>query len=162
MPPGSFVLCKGWLWNFRRYILSVPVAERVTVAVGTAANEQLHHELNASWDNVHGIHRAPLEMKLGIFKMAKLLAHNRAMYHPALRQNSQKLVLNRVVPTLTPRTDQTWADWTSQEVEDGGVVRSGTIRAATRAGSLISHLEGRQATLGSAESRHDKEANTFF
>jgi len=127
MPPGSFVLCKGWLWNFRRYLLSVPVAERVNVAVGTTANEQLHHELNASWDNVHGIHRAPLEMKLGIFKMAKLLAHNRAMYHPALRQNSQKLVLNRVVPTLTPWTDQTWTDWTSQEVEDSGVVRSARL-----------------------------------
>lgn len=97
---------------------SVPLSQREHVAIGTTANEQLHRELNRAWDSVHGIHRATLELKLNIFQIAKLVAHTRAMFNPAVRQSSQRLVLTRVTSTISPWTCQSWQDWVSECVHD--------------------------------------------
>ena len=123
----------GWLFNFRKYMQSVPLSHRIHVPVGTTANEQLHRELNHAWDSVHGIHQATLEMKLQIFKIAKLVAHTRAMYNPAVRQSSQRLVLSRVTSTLSPWTVQSWEGWVNEDVEDDHVLTAALTASNKRA-----------------------------
>lgn len=66
---------------------TTPTAERQFVTVGTTGNEQLHHELNHSWDNVHGVHRSTLELKMKVFRFGKVFAHNRPLHNPVVRQS---------------------------------------------------------------------------
>ena len=94
---------------------SVSLEDRPLVAIATTSNEELHRELNYVWDQVHGIHRPIMELKLRIFRLFKLLAHNRAMYNPVLRQSSQQVVFGRIVQDLSPWNVNTWTEWCKQK-----------------------------------------------
>ena len=64
----------------------MPEPEREHYALGTTSNESLHKEFNVLFDLVHNIYAPVMRLRLRIFQMQKLLAHNRSMYAQACHQ----------------------------------------------------------------------------
>ena len=103
-----------WLFNFRRFLATIPAHRRLVVATGTTTNEALHRELNNVFDGVHEIHQATLDLKLKIIIMGKGISHVRASEGAALRQMRSALVLSRAVHACPFWCRQTWEAWCAQ------------------------------------------------
>jgi hypothetical protein len=77
---------QAWLFNHVCVCRLMPEPEREYYALGTTSNESLHREFNVLFDLVHNIYAPVMRLRLRIFQMHKLLAHNRSMYAQACRQ----------------------------------------------------------------------------
>ena len=100
-----------WLFNFRRFLATVPTHRRSVVATGTTTNEALHRELNNVFDDVHEMYQSTLDLKLKILLMGKGIAHVRASEGAALRQMRSALVLSRAAHACPFWTRQSWETW---------------------------------------------------
>lgn len=109
-----------WLFNNLRYRHFLPHNVRTLLPSGTTSNEALHAELNSHFRQVQTLHRATLQLKLNIFRLAKLLSHNAALYSPTARQipSSHLLARRLAVPVWTPRA---WKEWVDQQRQNGVV-----------------------------------------
>ena len=86
-----------WLLNGTRYRHRCSRATLDMLAVGTTSNESLHMELRRWFGGIHELHQSTLLLKLRIFQMSKLIAHNCAFFHPTTVQMKQRFVLARSV-----------------------------------------------------------------
>ena len=91
-----------WLCNYSRQRERLSRKQLEVLALGTASNEALHHELNRWFRTIVGQHQPSLELKLSIFKLLKLLTHVSALTHKTTKNMSQALVAARVVSATNP------------------------------------------------------------
>jgi len=85
------------------------------------------------FDNVHAIHRPVMNLKLEIFQLSKLFPHNRALLNPGIRQQSQTVLLNRLVHSLQPWTPDSWKEWCDLLVVDDKVHKAALPMSRKRA-----------------------------
>lgn len=97
-----------WYFNTQRFHHSLSRASLEKFPSGTASNESLHAELNRWFRPVTGIHRQTLRIRLRIFQLAKMLAHNRALYRPTTAQWDQQTVLARSIASFRGWSDAEW------------------------------------------------------
>lgn len=99
-----------WLFNNLRYRHFLPQNVRLLLPSGTTSNEALHAELNNHFKQIQALHRSTLQLKLRILRLAKLLAHNTALYSPTTRQIPSSHVLARRLagPVWTTKAWKTW------------------------------------------------------
>ena len=102
-----------WMLNFRHARQDLLRTDTDFMAVGTTTNEALHCELNRAFDQVHGMYKETLQLRLSMFQLYKLLPHNRARYGRGLTSRNQGLMLNRCVESVLPWTPRTWKAWCS-------------------------------------------------
>ena len=101
-----------WLWNGARMRHSMPSAMVSLLGSGTSPNEALHAEINRWFRNQPEVFPSTLALQLEVGRLAKLLAHNAALYRPTLRQMSHDVVLAAAAAHL--RLDATaWEEWNS-------------------------------------------------
>lgn len=110
-----------WLLNGQRYrhAIASPM-ERELLASGTTSNESFHAEMRKWFDGMPTIYGPTLELKLSILALAKLWAHNAALYRPTAVQLQQKLVLHRVVAACRLWTDEAWTSWCRDHMSADG------------------------------------------
>ena len=97
---------------------AIPVACLGLFDSGTCANEAFHAELNNWFRNQSELHASTVELQLGFNVIAKMLAHNSAMYYPTLRQLSPALVTARPVEN-SRQGDAPWHKYSEELVRDG-------------------------------------------
>jgi hypothetical protein len=89
---------------------AMPSTRLLLLPSGTASNESLHREINTWFRQTQKLHTATLELKLSILHLAKLLAHNSALYRHTTKQVGQAAILARVT-RKSPWTARQWERW---------------------------------------------------
>ncbi|CAK0792945.1 unnamed protein product, partial [Prorocentrum cordatum] len=82
-----------FLFNNTRMRHSLPKKYQSLIGSGTSPNEALHAEVNRWFRNQPELYLETLELQLAAATHAKLIAHNAAMYAPALRALTSQTVL---------------------------------------------------------------------
>ena len=109
----------GWYFNNLRYRHTIPLRENALLGSGTTQNEALHFQLNKYFGNQPEWYSTTAELQLGIFALAKQLAHNCALYNPTLTQMVPALVLTRRV-ALLDFPQHMWVSFTKElQLGDG-------------------------------------------
>ena len=110
-----------WLLNGTRYRNRCPPKTLELLSVGTTSNEALHSEMRLWFWGVRDMHQSTLRLKLRIFQLAKLIAHNSALFYPTTVQIRQKFVLARSTQCrkLWP-SEEDWEKWRSELSPAGG------------------------------------------
>ncbi|CAE7300884.1 unnamed protein product [Symbiodinium necroappetens] len=90
----------AYLLNGSRARASLSDSDRKLLSMGTAANEALHQQFNATQRPVIQQHRESVDVVLFSFTLAKLLAHQSAAYWPTVSQRSQSLLLSMITGHL--------------------------------------------------------------
>ena len=103
-----------WLFNNLRQRYPLPHHVRVLLPSGTTSNEALHAELNSAFRQIQHMHRSTLQLKLRLMRLAKLLAHNSALYSPTSRQMPSAHVLARRIGQAL-WTAQSWREWVKEQ-----------------------------------------------
>ena len=104
-----------WLLNGTRFRLRCSTEVVEMLAVGTTSNESLHMELRRWFGGIHELHQSTLMLKLRIFQLAKLIAHNCALYHQTTIQIKQRFVLARSAQCKRLWTGvNEWEKWCSE------------------------------------------------
>ena len=70
------------------------------LGTGTTRNEQLHMEMKAWGRNIYQVHLGPLQCRLRIFELGKLMTHSSAAYTPTLIQTRQRRLLCSIAGRL--------------------------------------------------------------
>ena len=81
-----------WLLNDTRFRHTCSRKDLVLMPSGTTSNESLHAEMNSWFHEIQTVYKPQLELKLQIFRLAKLLSHNSALLRPLHKQATQKEV----------------------------------------------------------------------
>ena len=121
-----------WYFNSIRMIHGIHPSKLTLLPCGTASNEALHAEIKAWFRPIQRLHQSTLKLKLRVLTIAKLLAHNRAMYTPTTRQLPSAMVLARALPNEL-WTEQSWRHWCVRRRITGRVAKAGLrLRQATQ------------------------------
>ena len=101
------------------------------LSIGTASNEALHSELRLWFWGVRVMHQSTLRLKLRIFQLAKLIAHNCALLYPTTVQIKQRFVLARSTQCreLWPCAEA-WRKWCGELSQAGQPKGARGMRAA--------------------------------
>lgn len=114
-----------WLMNNLRIRHSVPLGLSKLMPFGTTSNESLHAEINRTFKQTQTIHQATLHIKLRILLLAKIIAHDNALFKSTLRQVPSKIVLARSI-SCSPWNTTSWSSWCSG-LRSNGVVRKADL-----------------------------------
>ena len=133
-----------WLMNDTRYRHRIPRKQLKLLPSGTTSNESLHHELNVWFRETQQMHRPTLDLKIHVFKVAKLLAHNHALYASSQRQMSSKDVLHRVLGAMSVWTAASWAQWCKKLRVKGGPMMKSVLPMAEHKKALAAAVKARK------------------
>jgi len=97
-----------WLFNFTRYLCSLPFADYELMPFGTASNEALHRELNATINPKQVRYEPTLVLTLRGAQFGKVLSHDAAVDRPTTRQVSQDEVQIRTIGAMKVWTERRW------------------------------------------------------
>lgn len=128
-----------WLWNGLRMRHSMPAAMVALLGSGTSPNESLHAEINRWFRNQPEVFPSTLALQLQVCRLGKVMAHNRAMYHPSLRQLGHDSVLAGAVAGLSFDASA-WATWSSSGLSSAASL---PLHAARRTLQARLHTFGR-------------------
>ena len=157
-----------WLLNGTRYRHRCSRTTLDMLAVGTTSNESLHMELKRWFGGIHELHQSTLHLKLRIFQMAKLIAHNCAFFQPTSVQIKQRFVLARsaLCKRLWKEAGD-WEKWCSElrsQKENNGQIREKGNKRDARVDYRRRHvykadnpLSTKRKQLKSAAKKHRKE-----
>ena len=112
-----------WMLNLTRIRKCYDAADLQLLPSGTCANESVNNLLKRLAMG-QKMHQSSLQMKLNAFRLKKGLAHNAALYHETTVQMKETLVLHRLVSALQPWSDQDWAAWCHDQVDEHGRIQS--------------------------------------
>ena len=116
-----------WYFNNLRLRHSITRHKLSLLPSGSSGNEAFHSELNRWCRNQGEWYLATAELQLSINVIAKLLAHNTALYSPTLVQVPHARVLARAVMSLTCPQEQ-WSQYCSELFRDGvNVLKQATL-----------------------------------
>ena len=119
-----------WLLNFPRYLHSLDGHEKAFLATGTTTNESLHRELNNTFDDVHGMYQATLDLKLRMFKFGKLMPVVRAMDSDMLRSIGEQMMMHRLVHSVVLWSMGEWREWCGESGVLEGALNGSVIKKA--------------------------------
>ena len=106
-----------WLFNGIRVRHNMPVSMVALLGSGTAPNESLHHEVNTWYRNQPEVFPVTLSLELRVARLAKLVAHNAALYRPTLRQMGQADVLLVALQGITV-AGPSWGAWCAEQLRE--------------------------------------------
>ena len=119
-----------WLLNDTRFRHTCNRKDLALLPSGTTANESLHAEANTWFHETQNLYKPQLELKLQMFRLAKLVSHNSAMFRPLHRQTVQKDVLHRTLGTMRIWSDVQWTRWCNTLKSETGVVKKSLLPLA--------------------------------
>ena len=108
-----------FLFNNTRMRHSLPKKYQSLIGSGTSPNEALHAEVNRWFRNQPELYLETLELQLAAATHAKLIAHNAAMYAPALRALTSQTVLATAMGRQLTTPDEWHRSCSAQTSGDG-------------------------------------------
>ena len=99
-----------WYLNNTRMRHMISGTRQALLPVGTTSNEALHHEIKTWFRETQKLHQATLRLKLGMLKLGDTLSHNRALYHPTIRQMPEAELVARASASVGWSTEE-WRAW---------------------------------------------------
>ena len=100
----------------------IPTQCTSLISPGTSSNESLNHESNMWFRSLPELYSTTLELQLQMQQVAKLRAHNLAMYKPQLRQMSD-ITLTAASACKPVFSLETWSSWIKPMYLETGLPR---------------------------------------